>query len=234
MDIFYAQSLDNGQTFGTDQQINNAHISTSGATLGDYIGISSSASHAFAVWTGTLPLATNSREAVFTLLSFPTGGGGGSVAQGTLITMAEGTIRPVQNLVVGDRLLMYDVYSHTTLTATLTSIPQTIVDSKLTIYSGDGMPLSVDANPRLKFYVWTVSGPVLKPVTDFQAGDLIYNYDLARWVSITRIETSFGGNHTYYDLLTDPYLTTDGHFLNFIANGYADPCNPICKEGPTP
>ena len=94
------------------------------------------------------------------------------------------------------------------------------------------MPLRVDANPKLKFYVWTLNGPILKPVTDFQPGDLLYNYDHAKWVPITRVEISYGGSHVYYDLLTDPYLTVDRQYLNFIANGYADPCNPICKEGP--
>ena len=63
-------------------------------------------------------------------------------------------------------------------------------------------------------------------------GDLLYNYDHAKWVPITRVEISYGGSHVYYDLLTDPYLTVDRQYLNFIANGYADPCNPICKEGP--
>jgi hypothetical protein len=235
-DVFYAKSLDNGQTFSADIQINSAHIPNGGSTLGDYIGISSSASFVDTVWTGGLPSSTDTRDPIFALLSNPGtgGGGGGSVASGTLITLADGTRIPVQNLAVGDRLLLYDVYSHTSITAALTSIPHTTVDNMLTIFTENGMPLRVDANPRLKFYVWTSSGPTLKPVTEFQAGDLIYNYDLAKWVAITRIQTSFGGNHTYYDLLTAPYLTADGHFLNFIANGYADPCNPICKEVPSP
>jgi len=234
-DVFYAKSLDGGQSFYPDIQINSASVPTTGPALGDYIGMSSSRYFADTVWTGGLPQSSDIRDPIFALLSdlgTGIGGGGGSVAYGTLIIKADGTRMPVQNLAVGDNLLMYDVYSRTSITATLTSIPRTTVDNMLTIYTENGMPLRVDANPRLRFYVWTTAGPTLKPVTEFRAGDLIYNYDLAKWVTITRIQTSSGGNHTYYDLLTDPYLTADGHFLNFIANGYADPCNPICKEGP--
>ncbi len=104
----------------------------------------------------------------------------------------------------------------------------------LTIHTENGLPLRVDTNPRLKFYVWMSTGPVLKPVTEFQPGDLIYNYDYDDWVSITQVHVSYGGSHEYYDLLTDPYLNADGQYLSFIANGYADPCNPFCKMGPTP
>jgi len=236
VDTYFAKSLDNGQTFvSPDIRINSESIPTGGSTLGDYVGIWSSTFYSYAIWTGKLPGATDNRDPILDLLSFPDqggSGGGGSVAHGTLITMADGTRIPVQNLAAGDHVVMYDVYRRTSLTATITSIPHVTVDNMLTIYTEDGMPLRVDANPKLKFYVWTLNGPILKPVTDFQPGDLLYNYDHAKWVPITRVEISYGGSHVYYDLLTDPYLTVDRQYLNFIANGYADPCNPICKEGP--
>ncbi len=162
------------------------------------------------------------------------GGGGGSVAKGTLITKPGGSRAPVQNLRAGDQILLFDVYTETALPATISSIRQVSIDNMLTIHTENGLPLRVDTNPRLKFYVWMSTGPVLKPVTEFQPGDLIYNYDYDDWVSITQVHVSYGGSHEYYDLLTDPYLNADGQYLSFIANGYADPCTPFCKLGPTP
>ncbi len=162
------------------------------------------------------------------------GGTGGSVASGTLITMEGGNTVPVQNLVPGDRILLFDVFSRKSLPATIAAVRQVTVDNMLTIFTENGLPLRVDANPRLKFYVWTNTGPVLKPVTEFQPGDHLYSYDYGDWVPVAHVQVSYGGSHDYYDLLTNPYLNPDGQYLSFIANGYADPCTPVCKEGPSP
>jgi hypothetical protein len=156
------------------------------------------------------------------------------VHSGTLITLADGSRTPVQNLKPGDQILLYDVFAGTSLHATIITIRHVNVDNMLTIYTSNGQSLRVDANPRLKFYVWTVNGPVLKPVTEFQPGDMLYSYDRGEWVAITWVHTIYGGHHEYYDLLTDPYLNAGGQYLSFIANGYADPCTPICKQGPGP
>ncbi len=159
---------------------------------------------------------------------------GGSVAHGTLITRPDGSQVPVQNLKPGDRIIMYDVYSRTSLVATITQIRQTSVDNQLSIRVGHEQSLRVDANPRLKFYVWTVDGPVLKPVTTLRLGDLLYSYDASRWVPVTGAAITYGGTHVYYDLMTSPYLNANGQLLSFIANGYADPCTTPCKQGPSP
>ena len=128
-DVFYSQSLDGGQTFAPDVQINSAPITNGGLPLGDYLGIASSTNYVYTAWIGPLlPTSTDIRDPIFTLLSSPGigsggAGGGGSIASGTLVTMADGTREPVQDLAVGDKLLMYDVYSHTSVTAIIDSIP---------------------------------------------------------------------------------------------------------------
>ncbi len=231
VDVFYDISSNQGQTFGTDLKINDRSMLTGG--LGDYIGITSTSIDAYPVWTGQV-IDSDTRDMVFDHILFLGGGGGGSVAYGTLITTAELVQIPVQNLRIGDQVLMYDVYTDSSLTATISEVRQVNVDNMLTIFTDNRLPLRVDANPRLKFYVWSSAGPILKPVTEFQPGDRLYGYDSRSWVSITQVQVSYGGIRTYFDLLTDPYLNFKGRYLSFIANGYADPCNPFCKEGPSP
>jgi len=163
------------------------------------------------------------------------GGGGGSVAYGTLIAMPDGSRVPVQNLEVGQDILMYDVFSGGSTRATIVSMHLVKVGNILTIYTGTShVPLRVDANPELKFYVLTANGPVLIPVTTLQSGNLLYSYDSGRWVPITSVTVTYGGSHGYYDLGTNPMLNSNGQYLSFIANGIADPCTTGCKEGPTP
>ncbi len=159
--------------------------------------------------------------------------GGGSVAYGTLITTPERRI-PVQNLEAGSTIVVYDVFSGVSTTSTIVSIRHLMLNNMLTIQTTDPLPLRVDANPRLRFYTLVSGIPVLRAVTELSPGDLLYSYDARTWVPIVSIHTSSGGQHEFFDLITDPYLTPDQNYLSFIANGYADPCTPACKEGPGP
>ncbi len=226
-DVYFAESDTHGSSFLPSLRV------TDGSTASlayDYMGVASAVDGVHPVWTDNRNSPTLDDIYTDKLTSCACG----SVARGTLITMADGSRVPVQNLIAGDRVIMYDVYTGASLPATIVSIRETFVNNQLILYTQDGLPLRVDANPRLKFYTLTSDGLVLKPVTLFQAGDFIYNHDAGRWATLTQVNVIYGGSHEFYDLLTDPYLNTNGQYLNFIANGYADPCQIACKQGPTP
>jgi hypothetical protein len=127
---------------------------------------------------------------------------------------------------------MYDVYSGATIHATITRTLSVVRDNRVTIYTRGDPPLTVDTKPD--FYVLTTNGPVLKPVTMLQAGDLLYSYYQSSWIPVTKVIVKYGGSHTYYDLITDPQYNSNDQVLSFIANGIADPCIPSCPVGPSP
>jgi hypothetical protein len=142
-------------------------------------------------------------------------GGGGSVAAGTLITMADGSQKTVQNVAVGDPVILYDVYTGHQTTATITQIGVVTVYSKLTIYTDGGLPFRTDANPLFRLHVMVNGRIVLLPVTQIQPGDELFSYDKMAWVPVTGVTISYDGPHTVYDLTPSP-------LGDFIANGYAD------------
>ena len=160
------------------------------------------------------------------------GGGGGSVAPGTLITMSDGSQHPVQTLTAGDSVIVYDVYSGTSMHATIAKMLSVTRDNRVTIYTQGNPPLRVDDKPD--FYVWTTNGPLLKPVTMLQSGDLLYSYYQSSWIPVTNVTVNYGGSYTYYDLITNPQFNNNGRVLSFVANGIADPCIPSCPLGPSP
>lgn len=248
-DVFVAYSFDRGTTFQPNLQITdvNTNPTIDNGFVEDYItlvsvptGTQGDSSLVQVVWTDTRnppdqgPDTVGENQDTWTDRISLTMPPGGSVAAGTLITRADGSKVPVQNLRIGDQLLMVDTRTRASHAATLTSIQKVYADSLLTIRAAHGSPLRVDANPRLRFYVLTESSPVLTSVLNMRPGDMIYHYDLGEWVSVISIEVSYGGRHAFYDLLTDPYLTPDGEYLSFIANGYADPCESPCKQLPVP
>lgn len=162
----------------------------------------------------------------------PVGGGSGSVASGTLITMADGTRVPVQNVRVGDRVIVYNVPTGYQTTATVDRVVTHTVNNTLTFHTtAGGNPFRADANPNMKLWVLTPSGPVEKPITTVQPGDQIYSYDLGHWVRVTDVTITNGGHHTMYDLLTNPNFTSNGLILEYVANGYPD-CSIQCKDSP--
>src|SRR5438552_2443086 len=156
-------------------------------------------------------------------------GGGGSVASGSLITLSDGTRVPVQNIRVGTQVIVYNVPTGYQTIATVYQIRVVTVDNTLTIHTTAGIPFRADANPGMRLWVLTNGGAVEKPITTIQPGDQIYSYDLGHWVSVPNVTITYGGQHTMYDLLTNPNFTSNGLLLEYIANGYPD-CPPQgCK-----
>lgn len=161
-------------------------------------------------------------------------GGGGSVPSGSLITLANGAKSPVQDIRIGDRVIVYNVPTGYQTTATVYQIRTVFVNNTLTIHTtADRSPFRADANPFMKLWVLTPNGPVEKPITTIRRDDQIYNYDIRTWVSVTDVTITYGGTHTMYDLMTSPNFTSNGLILEYIANGYPD-CPPQgCKTSPT-
>ena len=152
-----------------------------------------------------------------TVPSTGSGGGGGSVAAGTLITLADGTQVPVQSLKVGMQLLSYDMATHQYVTTTITRFVTVMTHNQMVISTSTGKPLVVDQNPAQKLYVKMPDGTVmLKSVTDLKVGYDLFDAMSQTWVPITSIHYENGGNHLMYDI----YTTAPG---NYIANGYLDP-----------
>ena len=146
----------------------------------------------------------------------------GSVGAGTLITLADRTNVPVQNLKVGMRLLSYNMTTHQYVNTTITRFVTVVTYNQMVISTSTGKPLIVDQNPAQKVYAQLLDGLVtLAPVTDLQVGYRLFQPLSQTWVSITNIQYQNGGNHIMYDI----YNTAPG---NYIANGYLDPL----KDGP--
>ncbi len=144
-------------------------------------------------------------------------GGGGSVAPGTLITLANRTQVPVQNLHVGDQLMSYDMTTHQFVTTTLTRFSKVVTYNQMVISTATGKPLIVDQNPAQKLYVMFPNGTwALLPVTDLKVGYALYEPLTNTWVPINNILYENDGTHLMYDL----YPSVPG---NYIANGYLDP-----------
>lgn len=157
------------------------------------------------------------------------GGGGGSVAYGSLITMADGTQVPIQNVRVGDQVVVYNVPTGYETVGTVEQVIVTVANSSITLHTTVGLPFRADANPHMRLWVETATGPVETPITNIQSGDKIYNYDLQSWVTVTHVTLTYGGQHTVFDLITNPNHTTTGQVLEYVANGYPDCSIRGCK-----
>ncbi len=145
------------------------------------------------------------------------------MAYGTKITLASRVQVPVQNVRVGDYVVLSDVHTGIETIATVNGIVTTSVDSLLTIHTIYREPLRIDANPNLWLQVQLATGETTwKQATSISIGDRLYNHYAGGWVTVTTISLASGGQHLMYDLKTTP-------FGDYLANGYAD-CP--CKEGP--
>ncbi len=149
--------------------------------------------------------------------------GGGSVAAGTLITQADGSSLPVQNLKPGMRLLSYDTVTNRYTVSTITRMELVHTDNQLMIRTEDGLPLRTDNATRQMLFVRQANGIVgWLSVTRLRVGDYLFNALERRWVRVTAMEY-VNAPFTMYDIYTTaPY--------NYIANNYLDPV----KEGPSP
>jgi len=162
------------------------------------------------------------------------GGGGGSVARGSLVTLADGGKVPVQNVQLGTKVMVYNVPTGYRTVASVSEVQTVTVNNALTIYTTARLPFRADANPNMKLWVLTSNGPAEKPITLIGTGDQIYNYDVQSWVRVTDVTITYGGQHTMYDLLTTPNFTSNGLILEYIANGYPDCPAGGCKTLPPP
>src|SRR5207245_954619 len=114
-----------------------------------------------------------------------TAGGGGSVAAGTLITLADHTQMAAQNLKVGMQVLSYDLSTHQYVTTTITRYFSVVTDNQLEIYTGTDKPLIVDQNPAQKLYVQLPDGTItLMSVTQLQVGYTLFNALSQQWATI--------------------------------------------------
>jgi hypothetical protein len=220
-DIFFAESIDHGLSFGSNLQVTDVNFPWV-SQQGHYMGIAANATAVFPIWTDGRNSATQGNDIYVDRL---TGGAGGSVAYGTLITLADGSQVPVQRVVVGDRVVVYDVYAGSGSVETVQRIATTTVDNLLTIHTTAGMPLRIDYNPYLRLKVMGYDGSIIpKSATEIAVGDRLFNYYVGGWVTVTGTTAAFGGQHLMFDLYTDTNA-------DYIANGYPD-CP--CKEGPGP
>ena len=142
---------------------------------------------------------------------------GGSVAADTIITLANRSEIPVQNLKEGMQLLSFDTQHHTYVNTTITRFEIVKVDNLMTISTETGRPLVVDQNPAQKIYVMLPDGSqTTLPVTELKTGYRLFEALSQKWVLVTKIDYQSGGSWNMYDI----YNTDPG---NYIANGYLDP-----------
>src|SRR6266516_164205 len=161
-----------------------------------------------------------------TVISGPcgNGGGGGSVAAGTLITLADGRNVPVQQLTARMRLLSYNVTTGQPSTSTITSMATVDTDNMLVIKTMDGVPLRTDNATIQKLWVKQADGSVgWLSVTLLHTGDYLYLAQRQKWTMVTGMDL-VPGHFTMYDIYTTaPY--------DYLANGFLDP--PKSPSGPS-
>jgi RHS repeat-associated protein len=144
------------------------------------------------------------------------GGGGGSVAAGTLITLADKSAVPVQSLQSGMQLLSYNVTTSQFTVSTITQMA--IVDTRdmLIIYTVDGRTLRTDNATVQKLWVRQPDGWTgWLSVTQLRVGDNLYTVETNTWTQVTGIK-DVPGQYVMYDI----YDTAPG---DYIANGFLDP-----------
>ncbi len=194
-------TLPSGGTSSNTLQIG----ANSNAPLGNYVVTVTGAS-------GSLSHATNIAVSVVAPPP-PCGCGGGSIAHGSLITMADGSTIPVQNLKIGDKMLGYDTATGMYTVSIVNSINVVDTTNMLIIHTSAGTPFRVDANPRQTLWVKVADGTIgWLPVTQVKVGDDLWTQN--GWVKVTSIEFAPAGQHVMYDIFASaPYF----------ADGYLDP-----------
>jgi hypothetical protein len=133
-----------------------------------------------------------------------------------MITMADGSKVPVQNIKIGDQMLGYDPTTGKYTISTVTSIKIVDTTTLLVIHTATGTPLRTDASPTELLWTNLQNGTALwLPVTMLQPGDSLWTQN--EWVPVLSITKVSTGHHRMYDITaTFPYF----------ANGYLDPPHP--------
>jgi hypothetical protein len=181
-----------------------------------------SAIYAFDYWlldgvqqSTTLPTITvphdadHSVYAEFKFIGSIKPGGGGCVAEGTEITMANGDVKLVEDIVVGDRVLGYNLttcefVTEVVLDWTLKRVPRTleINEGVLTVTLTD-QPIYV----RNGSWIGWIANPI-----ELEIGFELFCPLSDSWVMITALEVEYGGEWVYD-------FTTDGP-QTYLANSY--------------
>lgn len=165
--------------------------------------------------TGTSRSLSHSTTIAVQVLSGP-GCDSGSVAAGTLITLANRTQVPVENLRAGLTLLSYNVTTKQFETSSVTRMQLVPTDDELTIHTSAGPVLLTDNSTLQKLWVRQSNGNTgWIPVTQLRIGDYLYQPLKQQWTRVTQIDYT-PGSFVMYDI----YTTAPG---NYIANGYLDP-----------
>lgn len=140
------------------------------------------------------------------------GGGGGSVAYGSLVTMADGGQVPIQNLQTGDLMMGYDISLGQFTTSRILSFENVTTSNMMVIDTAAGIPFRVDANPRQTLWTKAPDGSTgWIPVTSIQRGDELFTPN--GWTPVTKIEFAPRGQHTMFEIVASmPYFAD--HYLD--------------------
>jgi len=137
------------------------------------------------------------------------GGGGGCVAEGTLITMADGSVKAVELIKVGDHVLGFDPSTDSYATQNVIAVTKTRV--KLIENLNDGALRLTPTHQPIYIRNSTYEGWVQDPAT-IHVGWEIFDAKTRTWVTVMGI-TYEERNAWVYDLITDGYQT-------YLANSF--------------
>ena len=186
---------------------------TSGSTLSYILTVTVDPSVASATYhvtvTGVSGGLSFSTSITLTLPSNSGGGAGGSVAHGSLITLADGSQVPVQNLQVGSKMLGFDTTKNQFTISTVSSLTSVATNNMLVINTTAGSLFRVDANPHQTLWAINNTGVIgWTPVTQLQVGNYLFTPN--GWVKVTSISFAPGGTHLMFDIIaTMPYFASN-------------------------
>jgi hypothetical protein len=137
------------------------------------------------------------------------GGGGGCVVKGTLVTMADGTSRPVENIKLGDEVLGFDPSAGAFMVEHVLNVTSTQV--RLIENINNGALRLTPTNQPIYIRNSTYTGWIKNP-SEMRIGWQILDVMGDNWVTVTSI--FYETRKTFvYDFITDGYRT-------YLANSY--------------
>lgn len=142
--------------------------------------------------------------------------GGGCVLSGTMITLANGSLIPVQDLKVGDHVLSFDVYKDRYVNTKVTSINVTNVTSIVDINNGELYASGLSDQP---IYVKLANGEKkFLPLGDVNS--TMELYDNGTWIPLTGFSI-LNGHFKVFDVNTKKAFRHDGIVVwDYMANGF--------------
>lgn len=146
------------------------------------------------------------------------GGGGGCVLNGTIVSLANGTTVLIQNLRPGMKTVSYDPITHRLFTSTVDSVNETNVTMIMDINHGSLYVSGMNDQP---IFVKLKNGTEEWLTLDqLNYGMELFNPQKHTWTLITSISLQFG-NFSVYDVQTVPNIHDQGHLRgDYIANGF--------------